>query len=138
MAIVCYVAAAIQVLGLFGVAQVSKIQETTRLTGNDAGIQEKSILYRRYVTLHIMAIVAVFAVAAAWAIVSASRHSAAQANCIKDFFPDSASGSPTASEGEILCNIFPWVDVGIMGGLWVFFAAVHVRLDHRQSHVHVS
>jgi hypothetical protein len=33
------------------------------------------------------------------------------------------------SEGETLCEIFPWVDVGVMGGLWVIMAILHVRIS---------
>ena len=73
-----------------------------------------------------MATVAVFAVAVAWAIISASRHSIAVAVCLKTFFPEAVANSTEATEGNTLCDIFPWVDVGIMGGLWAFFAAVHV------------
>jgi hypothetical protein len=83
-------------------------------------------MYRRYVTLHIMAIVAVFAVAAAWVIISATRHSTAKTKCVSDFFPNSGSGTATASEAGTLCDIFPWVDIGLMGGLLGFFAVVHV------------
>lgn len=88
-------------------------------------LQEKTILYRRYVTLHGLAIMAAFSVAAAWIIVSATRHSNAQAKCIKDFFSSTASASDSG-EGEVLCNIFSWVDVGIMGTLWVLLAILQV------------
>lgn len=107
-AIVCYVAAGIQVLGFLGVAR------------------ESTILFRRYVTLHIMAIVAAFSVAAAWVIISATRHSTAKTNCINDFFTSSDPTTPTASEAGTMCDIFPWVDIGIMGGLLGFFAVVHI------------
>lgn len=56
---------------------------------------------------------------------SATRHSTAKAKCITDFFTDANGAS--SSEGDTLCNIFPWVDVGIMGGLWVLLAALLVR-----------
>ncbi|KAH0838366.1 hypothetical protein J3R83DRAFT_6646 [Lanmaoa asiatica] len=102
-AVFCYVAAAIQILGFLGVAQ------------------EKAIMYRRYVTLHTGACIAVFAIAAVWIIISAARHSTAQSNCEATFFP--ASGS-TSSEGRTLCDIFSWVDVGVMAAAWVFFALV--------------
>lgn len=88
-------------------------------------MQEKTILYRRYVTLHGLAISAAFAVAAAWIILSATRHSNAEAKCIQDFFSPSGSAS-SSSEGSTLCNIFPWVDVGIMGALWVLLAILQV------------
>jgi hypothetical protein len=74
-----------------------------------------------------MAIAAAFSVAAVWVIISATRHSTSKSNCINNFFTKIDSTTPTASEADTLCDIFPWVDVGIMGGLLAFFAAVHVR-----------
>ncbi|THH20644.1 hypothetical protein EW146_g761 [Bondarzewia mesenterica] len=73
-AIICYVGAAMQVFGVIGVAK------------------EKPIVFRRYITLHIMITVAAFSVAAVWIAL------------------------------DQLCEIFPWVDIGIMGGLWVLLA----------------
>ncbi|KAF4572839.1 hypothetical protein EYR36_007349 [Pleurotus pulmonarius] len=104
LAIICFVAAAIQVLGFIGAHG------------------EKPVLFRRYVTLHILITVAAFSVAAVWAIISATRHSTAKQSCITNFFPDEAS----RSQGDLLCEIFPWVDVGIMGGLWLLLLAVHI------------
>ena len=112
-----------------GVVQVSTNQEVrSKVLALIATfvLQEKTILYRRYLTLHIMATVAVFAVAAAWAVVSAARHSTAVVACLTTFFPHAANNSTETAEGNALCEIFPWVDVGIMGGLWAFFASVHV------------
>ncbi|KAF7339389.1 hypothetical protein MSAN_02152800 [Mycena sanguinolenta] len=108
LGIIAFVAAGIQVLGFIGVAQ------------------EKSILFRRYITLHSLVTTAGFSVALAWIILSATKHSTAQANCITDFFTDVSSEAK--SEGQTLCNIFPWVDVGVMGGLWVIMAAMHIYL----------
>jgi hypothetical protein len=79
-------------------------------------------MYRRYVTLHGMALCAAFALAAVWAIISATRHSTALSNCLQEFFSDEA----LQSEGQTLCDIFSWVDVGIMGGLWVLLAILQV------------
>ncbi|OJT03028.1 hypothetical protein TRAPUB_6371 [Trametes pubescens] len=107
-AIVCYVGAAIQLMGIFAVRQ------------------ERPIFFRRYVTLHTLITVAAFAIGAAWIIVSATRHSQAEDKCIADFFAGTVSA--TNSEGSTLCNIFPWADVGIMGGLWVLFAIVQTYL----------
>jgi len=106
--IVCLVTAALQLLGFIAVAK------------------EKSILFRRYLSIHTIMILAVFSLAAAWTIVSATRHSTAKSDCINDFFD--TSNSDQADEADTLCQIFPWVDVGIMGGLWVLFAIVHVYL----------
>ncbi|KAA1468190.1 hypothetical protein DENSPDRAFT_833419 [Dentipellis sp. KUC8613] len=108
MAVICYVGAAIQILGFVGVAQ------------------ERSILFRRYLTLHIMVTLAAFSVAAVWIGLSAGRHNTAQSNCERDFFTASQDGigsaSVLASEGNTMCNIFPWVDIGLMGALWVLLA----------------
>jgi hypothetical protein len=101
-AVVCYIAAAIQILGFIGVSR------------------EKPILFRRYLTLHGLITAAAFAVAAAWTILSGTRHSQAQTKCEQDFF-ESESGS-IATEGSTLCNIFSWIDLGIMGALWVILA----------------
>lgn len=84
-------------------------------------------MYRRYATLHTGATIAVFAVAAAWTIISAARHSAAQSKCVTTFFTGSGSDGSTSSEGQKLCDVFSWVDVGLMGAAWVFFALVQVR-----------
>ena len=124
-AIVCWVAAGVQILGFLAVRQVRKLNSIRRplLTGI---AQERPILYRRYVTLHCLLSVAAFGVAAAWIIISATRHKQAQSKCITQFFGNTVSA--TNSEGQTLCNIFPWADVGIMGGLWILFAIVQVGL----------
>ncbi|KAJ4489339.1 hypothetical protein C8J55DRAFT_422353 [Lentinula edodes] len=106
--IVCLVAGAVQFLGFLGVAS------------------EKPILFRRYITLHSLVVVAAFALAAAWVIISASKHSTAESNCIADFF--NTTDSTEQSEGNTLCNIFPWVDIGIMAGIWVWLAIMHIYL----------
>lgn len=80
-------------------------------------------MYRRYTTLHLLITVAAFSIAAVWIAISAARHKQAKAQCETDFFPTNSE-----SEGGTLCNIFPWVDIGLMGGLWVLLAIVQVRL----------
>ncbi|PSS37554.1 hypothetical protein PHLCEN_2v570 [Hermanssonia centrifuga] len=99
-AIICYAAAAIQVLGFFGV------------------LKERPIMYRRYTTLHLLVTLGAFSVAAVWIAWSAARHNKAKAKCQTDFFAFTSE----ASEAETLCNIFPWVDIGLMAGLWVLLA----------------
>ncbi|EJF67029.1 hypothetical protein DICSQDRAFT_131301 [Dichomitus squalens LYAD-421 SS1] len=107
-AIICWIAAGVQIFGFVAVRQ------------------ERPIFYRRYVTLHCLLTVAAFGVGAAWVILSATRHKQAQSKCIADFFGNTISANN--SEGQTLCDIFPWVDVGIMGGLWVLFAIVQTYL----------
>jgi len=83
--------------------------------------KEKSILYRRFTTLHCMLTLALFAVAAVFIGWSGGKHSKAAADCQTDFFPSQATSSSlvnTTKEGEILCNIFAWVTFGVMAGLW--------------------
>ncbi|KAF7310982.1 hypothetical protein HMN09_00641500 [Mycena chlorophos] len=106
LGIVCFVIAAIQLLGFLGVAQ------------------EKPILFRRYLTLHSLASTGAFSVALAWIILSLSRHSTAQTNCLNDFFSDADSEEQT--EGKVLCNIFPWAIIGIGAGLWAVLAVAHI------------
>ena len=79
-------------------------------------MQENPVLFRRYTTLHILITVAAFSVAAVWIAISASRHGTAKRNCEQRFF---TATSDLTSEGETMCEIFPWVDIGLMGGLWV-------------------
>jgi len=100
LGVICFVAAGLQVLGFVGVTR------------------EKPILYRRYVTLHGIVLCIAFAVAAAWIIVSATRHSTALSSCVQRFFSDTS----LQGQGQTLCQIFSWVDIGIMGGLWVLLA----------------
>lgn len=85
-------------------------------------------MFRRYTTLHIMITVAGFAVALTWIIISATKHNTALNDCENDFFSDDTSGTGSTSldEGQTLCNIFTWVDVGLMGGLWVVLAIMQV------------
>lgn len=100
LAIICFVAAGIQVLGFVGVAK------------------ERPILFKRYVTLHGMVTTAAFGVAIAWTVISITRRSTAVSDCRKDFFPgESTSDVQISGAGETLCNIFPWVSIGLMGGL---------------------
>ncbi|KAG7099296.1 hypothetical protein E1B28_001154 [Marasmius oreades] len=106
LAIVCFVMAGLQVLAVIGVAR------------------EKPTLFRRYLTLHSIAMFGAFAVAAAWIIISATKHSTAKSRCLSDFF----SNPDTESQGDTLCEIFSWVSVGVMGGLWAVLAIMHVYL----------
>jgi len=104
-AILCYVGAALQILGLFGV------------------MTESPIMYKRFATLNSLITLAIFSVAAVWIIISATRHNQAKSTCQTDFFAE----DPT-DLGPKLCDIFPWVDVGIMGGLWVLLGLVQTYL----------
>lgn len=68
LAIICYVAAGLQVLGFIGVAK------------------ERGILFRRYLTLHIFVTLGAFVVAGVMIGLSAGHHDDAQKNCVSKFF----------------------------------------------------
>lgn len=91
--------------------------------------KEKAGLFRRYAQLNSLATIAAFAVGATWIIISATRHNTAQKACEQEFFPQDSSGE-TSSEGETMCKIFPWVDVGLMGGLWGVLVIMQVRFRY--------
>lgn len=132
VAIVCFVICGFQVLGFIGVFKV-------RITSGAAGEtvltrympQEKAGLFSKYARFNSLAVSALFGLAATWIIVSATRHTTAKTACIQDFFNNNNTTSTgtnvggdlaaasTSGEGDIVCNIFTWVDVGIMGGLWL-------------------
>ena len=85
-------------------------------------------MYRRYTTLHLLITLAAFSVAAVWIALSAARHGTAKSDCQARFFANTTE----ASEGDTLCNIFPWVDVGVMGGLWLLLAISQVTRKYAQ------
>ncbi|KAI0034322.1 hypothetical protein K488DRAFT_45884 [Vararia minispora EC-137] len=103
-AIVCYAVAGIQILGFIGV------------------LRDSPITFRRYTTLHIFVTLGAFGLSAAMIGLSAGRHSTVKSHCLTEFFPANSTGTSTSNLGDTLCNIFPWVDVGVMGGLWILLA----------------
>lgn len=107
LAIVCFVAAAVQFLGLLGIAK------------------EKPTLFRRYVTLHSLVASGAFGVAIAWTVISATRRSTAVSRCRSKFFPTDGQGQISGA-GEKLCDIFPWVSIGVMGGLILVLGIAHL------------
>ncbi|BEI80093.1 hypothetical protein CcaverHIS002_0106220 [Cutaneotrichosporon cavernicola] len=109
LAIVCLVGLAVQPVGFVG------------------AFREKTKTFRIYSAINGIITLVAFIVAAAIIIISAVRHDAAMAKCIKDYFTPSATASQQAQqtlteESGLLCNAFTWADVGLMGGLWVILA----------------
>jgi len=45
---------------------------------------------------------------------------------LNDFFR--AGDAAQTSQGDVLCDIFPWVDIGVMGGLWAVLGILHIYL----------
>jgi len=115
LAVICFLIAGVQILGFIGVAR------------------EKTILYRRYTTVHILLTLIAFALAATWIGVSAGNHKKAQTQCELEFFNSTNvnitnSAISQQSEGQTLCEIFTWVDVGLLGGLWLILAVMQFYL----------
>ncbi|KAG8978605.1 hypothetical protein FRC05_009877 [Tulasnella sp. 425] len=87
--------------------------------------KEKATLFQRYVQINAAVVSYIFSVSAAWIIVSATRHTTATDDCVQNFFAANATSADQAGvfaddgQGPTICNIFTWVSVGIMGGLWL-------------------
>ncbi|TRM66184.1 hypothetical protein BD626DRAFT_486968 [Schizophyllum amplum] len=103
LGIVAFVACGVQVIGFIAVKT------------------EKTGMFQQYRNLHSVALAALLAIAAAWIIISATGHSKAKTACIDKYF----TSDTIEEESDTLCEIFTWVDVGIMGGLWVVLAVSH-------------
>lgn len=134
-AIVCYIGAGVQVLGLIAVSKVSKssARRHSAVCNKVLSVtpQEKSVLFKRYLSLTWFITIAGFSISVAWIIISATRHSTAQANCENDYYsgPTVNNAASLASEATTVCNIFSWVDVGVMGGLWVVLLLMQVSAE---------
>jgi len=129
--VLCCITAAAQLLGFIGVGGVRLLSYAFSYLNHDAFSQERPILFRRFLSLHSLLITAVFSLAAAFIILSATRHSDSKTRCTRDFFvPDPDNADDTLQkEANALCEIFPWVDVGVMGAIWVILAIVHASIS---------
>ncbi|KAG8928055.1 hypothetical protein FRC02_007418 [Tulasnella sp. 418] len=107
-AIPCFLAAGLQALGFFGV------------------FKENATLFQRFARVNAIVISLIFGVGATWIIISATRHQPATDKCVNTFFAetpaDETSAIASGGQGDTICSIFTWVDIGIMAGLWVVMA----------------
>jgi len=78
--------------------------------------KEKAGLFRRYVTINWIVLYAGMSIAVAFIGISASRHTAALNACKANFFHEDTA---TDDKADQICNIFTWVILGIMAGLWL-------------------
>jgi hypothetical protein len=97
-----------------------------QLVGFIGIFKEKAALFRRYVAINWIVLYVGFAVAAALIGISAARHQQAVDACEKSFFSEESSTTTEDTKGEQICNIFCWITVGIMGGLWALLFLVQV------------
>ncbi|QRW24477.1 hypothetical protein RhiXN_11389 [Rhizoctonia solani] len=108
LAIVCYVVAGIQLFGFIGV------------------FKEKAGLFHKYVMVNSVVVMGAFGVAAAFIAISGTRHNTATDRCQATFFSGNSTASASASsdtgEGRQVCDVFTWVILGLMAGLWVTLA----------------
>lgn len=102
-----YVFAFLQIMGFLGI------------------FKEKPALFRRYVTINWIVLYAGMSVALAFLGLSAGRHTAALDACKISFFSDDTA---TDDKADQICNIFTWVIVGVMGGLWLVLFIVQSYL----------
>lgn len=107
------------------------------------------------VAVNSVAIALAFVLALVWIILSAVRHSAATTHCVDQFITNSDANTTTSTDGSLvkvsadtvnghtLCSIFTWVQLGVMGGLWIalvileFYFAMMSRIygtEQRQDH----
>lgn len=79
-----------------------------------------------------IAVIAAFGIAAAFIAVSGTKHDTAAKRCEVTFFSGNSTASSSTSndsgEGKEICDIFTWVILGLMGGLWVTLGFFQVRL----------
>lgn len=53
-------------------------------------LQESTIIFRRYTTLHLFIVTGLFSFSAVFIGISASKHNTAAAQCVQSFFPTSS------------------------------------------------
>jgi len=89
--------------------------------------QQKSAVFLRYQPLNGIILLVCFAVAATFIGISASKHDAAVKFCQKTFYSRLDDTTGTANgESETVCNIFTWIGIGCMGGMWLVLAIAQV------------
>jgi len=99
-----YLFAAIQLVGFIGI------------------FKEKANLFRKYVTLNWIVLYTGLSIVVTFIAISAARHGQAVDVCENSFFANEQNDTTEDTKGEQICDIFCWVSVGIMGGLWLLLA----------------
>ncbi|KAM0746571.1 hypothetical protein T439DRAFT_329677 [Meredithblackwellia eburnea MCA 4105] len=110
--------------------------------------REKPKLFKTYARVNAGLVSITLLVAVAFIGLSAARHSTAVTKCQSTFSSQSSSGVKSGSQ---ICNIWTWVQVGIMGLLWIIIGlceayfvmysniyASEQRLDHARYETVVS
>jgi len=108
MLLLGYIFAGVQLVGFFGI------------------FKEKPALFRKYVTFNSVILYVGLSAALTFIGISAGRHQAAVDQCESSFFSSGNQTTTAETEGEQICNIFTWVVLGIMGGLWIVIFILQV------------
>jgi hypothetical protein len=82
--------------------------------------KEKAGIYRSFVRTNVAAVAATLVLALAWIIMSMVNHNKGKDTCVAQFV--AVGSSTSANSGETICNIFTWVQVGLLAFLWIFIA----------------
>lgn len=103
LATLCFVVAAIQLVGFFGI------------------YREQVRTFRTYAWVNAFAFTSIFACGAALVAVSAARHNEAVARCTLTYFKGQSNDGTinVSGEAKTICSAFAWADIGIMGGAWL-------------------
>ncbi|EOR04016.1 hypothetical protein J056_002094 [Wallemia ichthyophaga EXF-994] len=107
LGVLCLLVVVIQPIGFIGV------------------FKEKFRLFRRFHWLNTALTLAAFACALAIIIAIAAKQSDAVSQCQSDYYPPFPQASFSLSQySDDICNILSWVDVGLMGLIWLIMILV--------------
>lgn len=108
---ICLVIVALQFWGFYGV------------------FKEKARVYRTFVRTNISFIAVALLLALVWIILSMVNHNKGRDACVAQF---TAVGQTQTRDGETICNIFTWVQVGLLGFLWIFLTLAQAYFLHME------
>ncbi|KAM0788695.1 hypothetical protein ACM66B_002792 [Microbotryomycetes sp. NB124-2] len=103
LGIVCIAVAVFQLFGFLGV------------------YRDKPSMFKTYARINTVLVTAALVIALVLIILSAARHSTAVNNC-ENLFANKATSTDQVTSGTDICNIWTWVQIGIMGLLFLIVA----------------
>lgn len=151
MAVFCILAALVQGFGFWGIFKVCTFLHARHNVPQICLLQEKPLAYKKYTLINAALVVICLILALVWIILSAVRHQIAKQACLAEFLGSEATSSQitidtsdtsgdkvSLKEGACrqrmlrsicvqICDIFMWVQLGIMGFLWLFFVCLKER-----------
>ena len=103
--------------------------------------KEKTSLYRTYIRVNFLLTLIIIVVTLAFFAVSASRHSDSVNTCVNTYaqpiaftsdLPTGSSTPSTQASGRDICNIFIWVQTGVMAGLIALIGLTQLYMCYAQ------